>query len=578
MHSDSWGYNNNAYDLCKLAGTMMGGAAVVTKNASEFHRRGGESKMASPSQSPRAALPGSPRARAARDEDETCTVCLEPHKEPRVLPCLHVFCTKCLQRLLNEIGGGENLVCPNCRAECDPPLNAEEFPPDHAGQLSTELGRTFCEAEDEKGGPCKNCEEEGKTDAYCGDCGGGICQGCVQLHQRMKVFRDHKYTAWTDLSERNFKHLHRRQLTCRFHELAIQLFCEKCNRFICSLCLKETHSRHIESAKALEEVSAARRAEVKRLSDEAEKQFCVLESRLTELAQMEGGLANYPQSLELSITSTFEQYMQQIKLYCDQTLNEAHQRCMQMTKGLQSQKTDTEIAMEKLKTGIRFSKRADTCTNDDEIIEMSGLAINQLSSTMKEQDISPLKRPLVFEKGELKLGRLREIREGDINVEPPQFCFMNSENWITVKFLLPINTRPILKILYGSQKHRLVCRAPNEPIETACTLDFVPRCAGKHTIEVWVGGVMCKRCDDVMMVRGAPENASAVKPGPDWRGGGHVTRGTVLSTEQMELPRGGLGVDGEEESFKVKVQWNTGDIIEYEWGNNDEYELELYLD
>jgi hypothetical protein len=551
---------------------MMGGAS----GPSDVFLKGGadQGKMASPFPSP-PAFPGSPRARGAQDEEEKCSVCLEPHMEPRTLPCLHVFCTKCLQELLNEIEGGENLVCPNCRAECDPPLNAEEFPLDHAVQRSAEF-RSFCVAEDEKAGPCKNCEEEGETDAYCGECGGGICGDCVKLHHKMKVFREHKYTAWKDLSEGNFK-LHKRQRTCNTHELGIQLYCEQCNTFLCSLCLKDRHADHIESAKSLLEVSHARQTEVKKMSDHAEKQFCVLESRMTELKHMEGGLANYPGSLELSITSTFDSYMQQIELYCRQMVNEAQQRCSEMTKGLMAQKTDAENAMEKLKTGIQFAKRAATCTNDDEIIEMSGLAINQLKSTMSSCDISPLRRPLVFKKGELKLGRLREIQEGDILVEPPQFCFMNAENPITVKFMLPINTRPVLKILYGSQKQCSVILAPNKPTERECTLDFLPRCAGKHAIEVWVAGAVCKRCDDVMVVRGAPEDTSAVKPGPDWRGReGNVTRGTVLSTEQDVTKEALIDGDGEEQvSFKVKVQWDNGDVIEYEWGNNDEYELEL---
>ena len=529
--------------------------------------------MASPFQSPE-TISRSPRS--PRVAEETCTVCLEPPKEPRVLPCLHVFCTRCLQGLLDQIEGRE-LVCPNCRAEHDPPFRAEEF--SLFPQSSTEL-RSFCEAEDEKAGPCKNCEEEVETTAYCGECGGGICADCVGHHRKMKAYREHKYAAWTDISEGTFK-LPRRQRTCNDHEMGIQMFCERCNVFICSLCLKERHVTHTEDTKPLSEVSEARQAEVRRMSEEAEKKVGVLESRLKELTQMERGLENYPDSLKLSITRTFENYMQQIKVFCDQTVNEAQYRCCEMMKGLSSQKEDAENAMTKLKTGIRFAKRAATCTADDEIIHIGGLVINQLKSTLKDYTVSPLRRPLVFEKGELKLGRLREIEEGDIHVEPPNFCFMNSVNSITVKFKLPINTRPAVKILYGSQKQQWVAFTPREPTENECKVEFFPRCAGKHSIEVWVGGAMCKRCDDVMVVRGAPENASAVKPGPDWKGDGDVNRGTVLSAEQVPLVGGHVMIDGdgeEQESFKVKVQWDTGEIVEYEWGNNDEYELELLLD
>ena len=31
-----------------------------------------------------------------------CAVCLEQYKEPKVLPCLHSFCKKCLEGLLTK--------------------------------------------------------------------------------------------------------------------------------------------------------------------------------------------------------------------------------------------------------------------------------------------------------------------------------------------------------------------------------------------------------------------------------------------------------------------------------------------
>ena len=544
---------------------------------------GGDTKMASPSQSPQAfsVSPGaSPRSRAAQREEGKCTVCLEPHTEPRVLPCLHIFCTRCLQLLLDEILGG-NLVCPNCRAETDPPLNAEDFPLDHAAVEQ----RSFCEAAEEKEGPCKNCEGD-DTVAYCGECDGGICEVCVKLHDtKMKAFRDHKYVSWKDISESSFK-LHRPKRVCKIHDLGIQLYCEKCCRFICSLCLKESHVTHAESTKPLLEVREKRLGEVGRMSGTAEGQLCVLESRLENLRQMEVGLADYPKSLEMSITRTFEEYMRQLTVWCQQIVTEAKEKCCETAKSLSSQQTDVENAMVKLKTGVQFAKRAASCTNDDEIIEMCGLAIHQLQGTMQGCEVSPLKRPLVFEKGELKLGKLREIDDGDVIVEPPNFSFMHIENPIKVKFTLPIHTNPEVKILYGSQKQRSVTLHPTTPVVDSCTVNFFPRCSGRHSIEVWVGGAMCRRCDNVMVVRGAPENASPVRPGPDWKGDGKVTSGTVMASEQVTIPQQRAArlldfedePDGEEqESFKVKVQWNSGEMIDYDWGNNDEYELELDL-
>ena len=43
-----------------------------------------------------------------------CAVCLEQYTEPKVLPCLHSFCKRCLEGLTMTREGAIN--CPTCRS------------------------------------------------------------------------------------------------------------------------------------------------------------------------------------------------------------------------------------------------------------------------------------------------------------------------------------------------------------------------------------------------------------------------------------------------------------------------------
>lgn len=45
-----------------------------------------------------------------------CAVCLEQFTEPKVLPCLHTFCKRCLQGLLTHEEEVWKINCPNCRS------------------------------------------------------------------------------------------------------------------------------------------------------------------------------------------------------------------------------------------------------------------------------------------------------------------------------------------------------------------------------------------------------------------------------------------------------------------------------
>ena len=48
-------------------------------------------------------------------EDQlNCAICMEPHEDPKLLNCFHVFCMKCLQPLVQQSDQGQTMLCPNC--------------------------------------------------------------------------------------------------------------------------------------------------------------------------------------------------------------------------------------------------------------------------------------------------------------------------------------------------------------------------------------------------------------------------------------------------------------------------------
>ena len=396
-------------------------------------------------------------SRSSHDDVDNCSVCLELPTEPRALPCLHVFCTKCLQGLLDEVNeeGREYLECPNCRAKTAPPARVEDLPLDYATQKSVEYRSFHDTAAEQTEEPCKCCGDPDTAGvepaAYCNECE-GICRKCVELHGSMKCFRKHECVDWNVFSVETYK-LNKPLRKCKSHtELEIQVFCERCELFACSLCLKERHNAHLDCTKRLEEVSEKRLAEINKLREAAEKRLTACDKQLEGLHEMKTGLEDYPNSLERSINVAFDEYMQTLDTWRKQKLAEARERYSELSKIVSGQQTDATNAKAKLNTGIAFAKKVVSCTNSAEIIEMSRMGIEQLKQTMETCDISPLKRPLVFERGVLSLGKIRDMEEGDIVVKPPDYCFMNTQNPIEVRFMLPVYTTPVIKVLYGSQK------------------------------------------------------------------------------------------------------------------------------
>jgi tripartite motif-containing protein 2/3 len=50
-----------------------------------------------------------------------CPICTEVYTDPRVLPCIHTFCLKCIEGWGKDKQPGDKVACPLCRKEFEVP-------------------------------------------------------------------------------------------------------------------------------------------------------------------------------------------------------------------------------------------------------------------------------------------------------------------------------------------------------------------------------------------------------------------------------------------------------------------------
>ena len=48
-------------------------------------------------------------------EEVSCSVCMSPFTDPKILPCFHTFCLHCLNELQRTSGKHSEITCPECR-------------------------------------------------------------------------------------------------------------------------------------------------------------------------------------------------------------------------------------------------------------------------------------------------------------------------------------------------------------------------------------------------------------------------------------------------------------------------------
>ena len=163
----------------------------------------------------------------------SCKSCSKSFSDPRLLPCLHVFCKDCLEPLYSQDEG--TITCPTCNktSSCKPPAQL----PRH---LRIERDSTLsCIQQSPQETLCGSCIENNKAEAYCEDCSSPICSDCISSHKRLRNFVHHSIISLTQSQPVAAK-----RVSCILHpEKAVEYYCSTCSCLVCSKCLF-THKEH----------------------------------------------------------------------------------------------------------------------------------------------------------------------------------------------------------------------------------------------------------------------------------------------------------------------------------------------
>ncbi|KAL3871328.1 hypothetical protein ACJMK2_039335 [Sinanodonta woodiana] len=141
--------------------------------------------------------------------DSNCPICLETLIVPRVLPCQHTFCQKCLTSFIvnhaDNQGGITSFSCPVCRSTILPSVQNEDLKlwafsfPQNATILTP-----FGESKMKVDYVCDSCitrSDSKKADGYCMDCNQFFCENCIDFHSKFKLLKTHTVLKMDELHQ-----------------------------------------------------------------------------------------------------------------------------------------------------------------------------------------------------------------------------------------------------------------------------------------------------------------------------------------------------------------------------------------
>jgi len=186
------------------------------------------------------------------DDVTECPIFTEVYTDPRVLPCVHTYCLKCIEKWSNDKQPGDELVCPLCRKEFTVPSNgvadlAKNFFVNNLLQMK-ELSSV-----DSKTSPCAICSviEGGESEVqivasvYCVECQMKLCWKCEQGHKVIKSTRSHRLIEIGEKVSMETISKSMPSSFCDQHEdEVLKIYCFHCKMAICTMCFIKSHNGH----------------------------------------------------------------------------------------------------------------------------------------------------------------------------------------------------------------------------------------------------------------------------------------------------------------------------------------------
>ena len=284
---------------------------------------------------------------------DCCKCCSKLFNDPRLLPCLHVFCKSCLES--NQSRNGGILSCSVCYK-----ISTRQNPahlPRHLRVYKTSSTAAIM-IDIQSGLPCGSCTSNKSAIAYCQDCECGICFECVSAHKKLNIFKGHDILSNTD---RQSNEVTSKPVKCDNHrEEILQYYCITCSSLVCCECIlfsdhKEHMYNHLHEAMELE------KPDLQSILPSLEEAIASLLKSMDNIDIVTKKVSVRKDELKRDIDQVFQEILSAIEKRRKDLLWEVDAMAVAKTTQLQIQKE----GLEKLTAGIQLSLQAGTQACND---------------------------------------------------------------------------------------------------------------------------------------------------------------------------------------------------------------------
>jgi len=275
------------------------------------------------------------------DDITECPICTEVYTDPRVLPCGHTYCLKCIREWSRDKQPGDKLACPLCRKEFTLPSSGVENLPKNFF-VTNFLQMKELSGIESKASGCEACSDGKATGVsvatvYCVECQQKLCQDCAEYHKKFSVTRRHEIV---ELGSEALS-LKLPLSMCEKHaDKYLEIYCFDCKLVVCMICYINTHSKH--KCSGVNEIEDEFREQ---MTVDAEKVADGVDKYREMLAKIEKEVNDFTEQIakaEMEISEKAEQLKRMIDVHREKLMTELLSVKQKRIKEIESLREDIE--------------------------------------------------------------------------------------------------------------------------------------------------------------------------------------------------------------------------------------------
>ena len=307
-------------------------------------------------------------------EEVSCSVCMSPFTDPKLLPCFHTFCLHCLNELQRTSGKHGEITCPECRRKFQVPGSG--YPKDLPAnfRMNSLLDVMAIQKCNVAGVKCGNCDKTSAQSFYCFKCCAFWCDDCIAAHNIIRANKDHRVLAIKDFQDQDIENVLRRPVFCQkeHHEnKKLKFFCKDCEVAICNTCVVTLHEGHVKVP--LQDAANERKLRLESVLESQKVKALRKRNMITRLQGECNEIQEQVACVKKSAQNLVDNLMRVIEAKKQEIFKEVDDKAQQSIERLVEQQSDVENELQRIETSIEKTETFLKQSTNAEIVHFNTL-------------------------------------------------------------------------------------------------------------------------------------------------------------------------------------------------------------